>query len=1112
MKKIGTISIFLLMILSALQILWIPAISAQEYKEAALYFYGDGVGNETLETDVPTSSVGLSLNVGPTGGVFIMWLAGRFETDPLQKDIRIEGTIMFDVWVEQLAIPPGIVQIDCQLLMDNEDIGIDIQSERIVINEVHEITFEGYVDIAVDSGHTFGVQVGVLYSGVNMDFHWASADYPSNMVVPADWCSIEALDPVVDDYDKTTTITGSVLHALGPDEIVDFELEIDGPTSADSLSGPETSVNGGTVTATWVWDWGADDAENGDYDVIMTVIDNSNNLWSAATSFVISITQPPPPPPPTLYNWTTIGRITTHSNREYFPSLMQDSDGSFLLAYVVYQAYWPTDIYIKKSEDGINWGAPSQITTNYSWENHPSIMQDSDGIYWMAFTSDWAGDNHIWITNSNDGNDWEEPIQAITFRYDNIKPCLIQDSDGIYWIAWRHYNRTTRDWDICIISSQDGLNWDDSPTYITYDEHDDDYPSLIQDSSGTYRVAWSSDRFGNYDIFLSTSNDPKSNWGSPAQLTTGTGYDGDPSLIENVDGGYNISWYSYLYGDGEIWYIGSDDWNTWTSKEQVTENEYPNDYKYYPSLIQDSYETLWVAWTSYYQGNEDVWLSNKTTNEPPTVSITDPVGEQSGDISMTYSLKDSGYDKCEIIPLYSLDGSTFQEAALGPGGDGVSEISSTPGGTTHTFVWASAQNLSGVDISTVYFRIVPKDCQIGQTDTTSAFQVDNNALPKVEIDDISGVQTGSITFNYTLTDMESDRLSITPEYSIDGTEYKDATMDDDSPKIANIKSSAEGESYIFIWDSYEDLADQDESEVYFRITPEDDEDGIADTTSSFSVDNKAPTITSGPSVVSKTHITATISWETDEPSDGVLSYGTDTSYGNTVIGNSDTTTHLITLDLLTPETEYHYFVSSTDNLGNGPTETGDLTFTTEQIPNDPPEVTITSLKDNGTVDGKITILGEATDPDGDETIEFVELRVDDNEWVRAEGKSVWSFVLDTEDYDDGRHTLYVRAFDGREYSEELSLTIKVKNEEDALSIWLIFVIIALIAAIVLIAVALKTRSPRPKPLPSQDFYVTAQPAPAFIPDDEPVPAYEMIGPAVPAEPVEVAEYTPWNQL
>ncbi|UCE73841.1 MAG: hypothetical protein JSV56_12600 [Methanomassiliicoccales archaeon] len=731
------------------------------------------------------------------------------------------------------------------------------------------------------------------------------------------------------------------------------------------------------------------------------------------------------------------------------------------------------------------------------------MIQDSNGVYWLAWKSNWGGWDRIWVSSSNDGETWEDPAPVVTQYGEHTYPSMIQDSDGTYWIAWRNRNLETYpyEFDIQITSSSDGINWDDTPTNVTSDDYYDSEPSLIQDSAGTYRIAWSSYRTNYRDICLSYSNDPDNSWMTPTQITVDSYEDYAPSLIENVDGGFNITWYSDRTYYNEIWFSGSWDWSTWSTPENVTEIDNPSTSKFYPSLIQDSNETFWIAWRdldSYWDYN--IWISYKINNEPPSVSITTPAGEQSGNIPIQYTLSDSGHDLCDIVPLYSLDGNTFYDAAQGTGGDSVENLSSSATGITHTFNWASNLNISGVDKSKVYFRILPKDCQFGELYTTGAFQVDNNALPEVEIDPITDVQSGSVNISYTLKDEESDVISINADYSTDKTTYYKASIALKSDKTSELESSSAGISYTFIWDSYQDLKDKDESSVYFRITPTDNEEGLGDTTSSFHLDNKAPDITSGPTVSSLTHETATITWNTDEPSDTVVRYGIGSNYGNSESGTLNTTSHSLTLSSLDAETTYHFCVSSTDPYGNGPIESEDNTFKTKQVPNNLPEVEITSLKQDETISGTITILGEASDPDGDGTLQFVEIKIDDEDWDIADGLKAWSYELDTTDYDNGQHIIYVRAYDGRNYSEEYSLSVEVENEENIL-MWLVLIAAALGAVIVLTAVALKFRPSKPEEAPPQFLY-TGEQTEEFIPVAE--PATGTGAPVLVAEPV-VAE-------
>ncbi|MCK4613795.1 MAG: hypothetical protein KAU14_03245, partial [Thermoplasmata archaeon] len=51
-------------------------------------------------------------------------------------------------------------------------------------------------------------------------------------------------------------------------------------------------------------------------------------------------------------------------------------------------------------------------------------------------------------------------------------------------------------------------------------------------------------------------------------------------------------------------------------------------------------------------------------------------------------------------------------------------------------------------------------------------------------------------------------------------------------------------------------------------------------------------------------------------------------------------------------------------------------------------------------------------------------------WLPAIGTEAWSIEWNTEDVKNGDYTIKVRAFDGKNYSEEKSLTVKVENKEN----------------------------------------------------------------------------------
>jgi hypothetical protein len=97
-------------------------------------------------------------------------------------------------------------------------------------------------------------------------------------------------------------------------------------------------------------------------------------------------------------------------------------------------------------------------------------------------------------------------------------------------------------------------------------------------------------------------------------------------------------------------------------------------------------------------------------------------------------------------------------------------------------------------------------------------------------------------------------------------------------------------------------------------------------------DTTAPIIIEGPTVTAITHQGASVTWKTDEPSAGVVSYGTSSSLGRSVRDDTLSTVHSVMLSGLTAETLYHLQVSATDAVNNGPTTSPTLTFKSMAAP------------------------------------------------------------------------------------------------------------------------------------------------------------------------------------
>ena len=125
-------------------------------------------------------------------------------------------------------------------------------------------------------------------------------------------------------------------------------------------------------------------------------------------------------------------------------------------------------------------------------------------------------------------------------------------------------------------------------------------------------------------------------------------------------------------------------------------------------------------------------------------------------------------------------------------------------------------------------------------------------------------------------------------------------------------------------------------------------------------DTTPPNI-SGVDAVDITDGSARIIWTTDEPTDSVVDYGVETTYGSQASDLTLVKSHSITLTALSADTLYHYRVSSKDSAGNV-AYSDDYTFTTLPV-NHPPMAYDQSV--NTEEDTPVEISLGASDEDND---------------------------------------------------------------------------------------------------------------------------------------------------
>ncbi|KAA0010513.1 MAG: hypothetical protein FE041_05200 [Thermoplasmata archaeon] len=176
-------------------------------------------------------------------------------------------------------------------------------------------------------------------------------------------------------------------------------------------------------------------------------------------------------------------------------------------------------------------------------------------------------------------------------------------------------------------------------------------------------------------------------------------------------------------------------------------------------------------------------------------------------------------------------------------------------------------------------------------------------------------------------------------------------------------------------------------------------------------------------------VTVDLSWVCSDPDNDPLTYdiyfGISSSPPKVASNISSTTYNPSALDY---STTYYWRIVVWDEHG-AKNESDLWHFTTEEYtpPNHPPTVTITYPSDGAAVNGIVTIQGKASDEDGNETIQKVEVKIDNGEWEVATGITSWSYEWNTTRVENGQHTIYARAYDGKDYSSTVSINVNVFN-------------------------------------------------------------------------------------
>lgn len=102
----------------------------------------------------------------------------------------------------------------------------------------------------------------------------------------------------------------------------------------------------------------------------------------------------------------------------------------------------------------------------------------------------------------------------------------------------------------------------------------------------------------------------------------------------------------------------------------------------------------------------------------------------------------------------------------------------------------------------------------------------------------------------------------------------------------------------------------------------------------------------------------------------------------------------------------------------------------------PPLVRINAPVDGATISGLTVIAGNASDPDGNDTLQKVEVRISrvdqayESDWLLADGLEGWTLSMNASLLINGPYEISARSYDGKSWSETVKVAVEVSNPDE----------------------------------------------------------------------------------
>ncbi len=336
-----------------------------------------------------------------------------------------------------------------------------------------------------------------------------------------------------------------------------------------------------------------------------------------------------------LMSWSNPQPVDLHAESDAFVSTIVDGQGRLWASWVTGRSttYGRTEICASRRQASGSWTTPAIIDAYEYWDFSPILCCDSLG----RATVSWArcfGRNYDIFNSYYTGSAWSAGTMVSSMASNDMYPAMTLDGDNRLWVTlerWTHLNG-----DI-YCRYYNGSAW--QPMFaVTVDSANDYRPSMATDSSGIAWVAWTSERWEyNRNIYVKNYNPVSGHWENLHRLTSNQSQDQDPKICVDGSGTVWVVWTTWRNGNSDI-YGSHYDGVSWSNAQPVASDSGRDEH---PVLVTDRDGYLWCIWQSDRSGAWEImakYYKDDAWRDSSAISAS-----TYKDIMPAATLDDSGY-------------------------------------------------------------------------------------------------------------------------------------------------------------------------------------------------------------------------------------------------------------------------------------------------------------------------------------------------------------------------------------------------------------------------------------------------------------------------------------